>query len=887
MGRGAGQDRPRGAPRDLRRAPGLPRARGARRRAALLRLGRLDAAASCTCWRRPATARWPPSSSPTWRAAGDWLLGALERGGGLLRWHRRAPGGLVQQGWRDSVDPYGSPSQGSGILHEDGSAPEPPVADADTQAAALAGLRALARLSGDGGPRGGRRGPGGAHRRGVGPRHDGARRPRPARARRGLAAGLAAVGRGAGRPAPPSASPSPTCSPTSGCARCRTAIRSSTRSPTTAARSGRSTRGWAGAGCAPPGTREAAERVRAGRARGRRADRALPRALRGHRRRPRGRRRCRTSCRRGRSAPCGRCATSGTEARMWWRDGVLYQVYPRSFADSDGDGIGDLRGITAHLDHLEWLGVDGLWLNPTFPSPNADWGFDVSDYRGVHPELGTLEDLDELVARAGERGIQVLLDLVPNHTSDQHPWFRERRDFYVWREGRNGEPPNNWKSTFGGPAWTRDEASGLWYLHNFTPEQPDLDWWNEDVRDEFDDILRFWMDRGHRGLPHRRRARDRQGPRAARQPARHRRRHRARPLAGPAPGVLDEPRRGPRRLPPLARRWPTRTTACSWARRGCSTSSASCASTATTSTSCTWPSTSSSCSPTSRPTQLAPIVAETEALLPEHAWPVWTLGNHDMDALPDALGARRPGARALRAHAAADAARARPSSTTATSSRCPTPRSRPSAWSIPSACSTTPSVPGRDGARSPMPWSDEPGAGFTRARRRALAALRRARRGQRRRPARRPGSPLNLTRDLIALRRAEEDLRTGAYEEVAVDDGLWAYRRGDGFLVALNLGADAASLAGRGHDRDRHPPPARRRGDRGVAAAGARRGRRRAAGIAADYGGVRGRGRCTRPGIEGKEAGGRRGACGWRGAHAGVRDSSDSGRRVATSACGG
>ena len=116
---------------------------------------------------------------------------------------------------------------------------------------------------------------------------------------------------------------------------------------------------------------------------------------------------------------------------MWWRDGVLYQVYPRSFADSDGDGIGDLRGITARLDHLEWLGVDGLWLNPTFPSPNADWGFDVSDYRGVHPELGTLEDLDELVARAGERGIRVLLDLVPNHTSDQHPWFRERRDFYV------------------------------------------------------------------------------------------------------------------------------------------------------------------------------------------------------------------------------------------------------------------------------------------------------------------------------------------------------------------------------------------------------------------------------------------------------------------------
>src|SRR5919201_2285034 len=175
----------------------------------------------------------------------------------------------------------------------------------------------------------------------------------------------------------------------------------------------------------------------------------------------------RTSCRPGRSERCGRCAHSGARRMTWWQDGVLYQVYPRSFADSNGDGVGDLRGIIDHLDHLEWLGINGLWLNPTFPSPNADWGFDVSDYRGVHPELGTLADLDELVARADERGIRVLLDLVPNHTSDAHPWFRDRREFYVRREGRNGGPPNNWKSVFGGAAWTRDDATGGWYLHNF------------------------------------------------------------------------------------------------------------------------------------------------------------------------------------------------------------------------------------------------------------------------------------------------------------------------------------------------------------------------------------------------------------------------------------
>src|SRR3954449_3179178 len=138
----------------------------------------------------------------------------------------------------------------------------------------------------------------------------------------------------------------------------------------------------------------------------------------------------------------------------WWREGVLYQLYPRSFQDSTGDGHGDLQGIIDRLDHLQWLGVDGVWLTPTFPSPNADWGYDVSDYLGVHPDFGTPEDLDRLIAAAGERGIRVLLDLVPNHTSIEHPWFAEHPEYYVWADG--DEPPNNWTSIFdGGPAWTR------------------------------------------------------------------------------------------------------------------------------------------------------------------------------------------------------------------------------------------------------------------------------------------------------------------------------------------------------------------------------------------------------------------------------------------------
>src|SRR4051812_39750923 len=132
----------------------------------------------------------------------------------------------------------------------------------------------------------------------------------------------------------------------------------------------------------------------------------------------------------------------------WWRDGVLYQIYPRSFQDSTGSGSGDLQGIIGRLDHLEWLGVDGIWLNPTFPSPDRDWGYDVSDYLGVHPDLGTPADLDRLIADARERGIRVLLDLVPNHTSIDHPWFRERPDYYVWADGN--EIPNNWTSIFDG-----------------------------------------------------------------------------------------------------------------------------------------------------------------------------------------------------------------------------------------------------------------------------------------------------------------------------------------------------------------------------------------------------------------------------------------------------
>ncbi|MEV6299732.1 glycoside hydrolase family 13 protein [Actinoplanes sp. NPDC051861] len=195
----------------------------------------------------------------------------------------------------------------------------------------------------------------------------------------------------------------------------------------------------------------------------------------------------------------------------WWRDAVIYQIYPRSFADADGDGMGDLPGITARLPHLRRLGVDAVWLSPFYPSPQHDAGYDVADYRGVDPRFGELGDADKLIATAHDLGLRIIVDLVPNHTSSEHAWFRAalaaapgtpERERYIFREGRgtNGElPPNSWQSVFGGPAWERT-ADGQWYLHLFDVSQPDLNWDHPQVRTEFVDILRFWLDRGVDGF---------------------------------------------------------------------------------------------------------------------------------------------------------------------------------------------------------------------------------------------------------------------------------------------------------------------------------------------------------------------------------------------------
>ncbi|MES5488211.1 alpha-amylase family glycosyl hydrolase [Bradyrhizobium sp. INPA03-11B] len=197
------------------------------------------------------------------------------------------------------------------------------------------------------------------------------------------------------------------------------------------------------------------------------------------------------------------------DERDWWRRGIFYQIYPRSFGDSDGDGVGDLRGIIARLPYLTRLGVDAVWLSPIFTSPMADFGYDISDYTGIDPLFGTMEDFDALVAAAHDSGLKLILDLVPNHTSDQHPWFIEakssrdnpKRDWYIWRDpAPDGGPPNNWLSEFGGSAWAYDEASGQYYYHAFLAQQPDLNWRNREVRDAIYEVMRVWLRKGVDGF---------------------------------------------------------------------------------------------------------------------------------------------------------------------------------------------------------------------------------------------------------------------------------------------------------------------------------------------------------------------------------------------------
>ncbi len=480
-------------------------------------------------------------------------------------------------------------------------------------------------------------------------------------------------------------------------------------------------------------------------------------------------------------------------------------MYPRSFADSNGDGVGDLQGIVGRLDHLEWLGVDAIWLNPVHPSPNADWGYDVADYYDVHPDLGTLEDLDSLVAEAGRRRIRVLLDLVPNHTSDRHPWFVEsrasrkspKRSWYVWADPRSdGSPPNNWLSTFGGPAWTLDETTGQFYLHGFLPEQPDLDWWSPDVRDEFDRILRFWFDRGIAGfridVAHRivkdEQLRDNASA-TEDDPPHVRRVGQRETYTANQPGVHDVLRRwralADRYDPPRLLLGETyvhdlETLAAFYGRGDDELHLAF--------------NFVFVHSPFDA-RALSAVVGATEEVLPDGAWPVWTASNHDAGRLASRWcdGDERKIRCALLLLLTL-----RGTSVLYYGDEIGMPERN-----VPSDRVLDPvdrlrrgGFQGRDPGRTPMQWDGSAGAGFTERPERAWLPIGDASACNVEAQRADPRSTLHLCRDLIALRRRVEALRLGDYGPLPAPAGAWAWRRGDDVTVALNFGDQDATVDG-------------------------------------------------------------------------------------------
>ena len=493
---------------------------------------------------------------------------------------------------------------------------------------------------------------------------------------------------------------------------------------------------------------------------------------------------------------------SADRSHRWWQHGVIYQVYARSFADADGDGVGDLAGIASRLEYPAWLGVDAIWITPFFPSPMVDGGYDVADYTGVHEGLGSLEDFDRMLAAAHGRGLRVILDLVPNHTSDRHPWFIEsrssrdnpRRDWYLWRDpAPDGGPPNNWISEFGGPAWTLDPATGQFYYHAFASAQPDLNWRNPSVPRAMYDVMRFWLDRGVDGFrvdvlwhlvkdakwrdnptnPDYVEGRDSPSRRlvqtySADQPGVH-------DIVAEMRAVVDE--YGDERVLIGEIYLPVERLVTYYGREG-----------------------RGAHLPFNFHLILAPwearrleeVIDAYEGALPPDAWPNWVLGNHDLPRVASRIGdaqARVAGVLLL------------------------TLRGTPTLYygeelglrdvELPPGLVQDvrgTNQPGRglsrDPVRTPMPWDSTPGCGFTAGNpwlplgNRNLAHSVAAQRDD-------PGSMLTLYRRLLDLRRAERALAGGSYRPVPALDGVLAYRRQHAdreLLVALNLEAAPGGL---------------------------------------------------------------------------------------------
>ncbi|MEP9351784.1 alpha-amylase family glycosyl hydrolase [Xanthobacter sp. KR7-225] len=486
---------------------------------------------------------------------------------------------------------------------------------------------------------------------------------------------------------------------------------------------------------------------------------------------------------------------------MWWRDGVIYQIYPRSFQDTDADGVGDLPGITRRLPHLVDLGVDAVWISPFYLSPMADFGYDVADHTAVDPLFGTLADFDALLSGAHALGLKVILDFVPNHTSDRHPWFVEarasrtnaRRDWYIFRDpAPDGGPPNNWRSEFGGSAWEFDAASGQYYCHAFLPEQPDLDWRNPQVVAAMHNVMRFWFSRGVDGLRidalwHLMKdelLRDNPPDPAFREGMNPYRR--LLPVHSTDTAEVHDAIAGMRQVADAfgdrlligEAYLPFERLAAYFGKDGGGVH---------------LPFNFALLEAPWTARALDDGIARYEASLPAGAWPNWVLSNHDRPRIAGRVGRDQARVAAMLLLTL----RGTPTlyyGDEIAMDQVPIPPERVmDPWEK--------RVPGlglgRDGARTPMQWDSGPFAGFSTVEPwLPLAADYTEVNVQAEKAS--PFSMLTLTRALLALRRARPALTRGSYRRLGADGDLLAYvREGEGerLLVALNLGGDPLSLA--------------------------------------------------------------------------------------------
>ncbi len=491
-------------------------------------------------------------------------------------------------------------------------------------------------------------------------------------------------------------------------------------------------------------------------------------------------------------------STHSNPPSLWWRDGIIYQIYPRSFADCNGDGVGDLPGIIAKLDYLQWLGVDAIWLSPINPSPMADFGYDVSNYHDIDPIFGSLADFDRLVSEAHARGLRIVLDMVMNHTSDQHPWFIEsrssrdnpKRDWYIWRDPKHDREPNNWESVFGGKAWQFDERTGQYYLHLFLPQQPDLNWRNPQAKETLFGECAFWLDRGvdgfrldvahmfvkAEGLPDNPRkfglrGYDRQDHlNHINQPETHAiwkefrqllNRYADRMAVGEVEfigaagyyGTGDDELHLVFNFALLYQRWKARA--------------------------------------------FAEVVQTWYDQLPAGAWPCWVLNNHDTR-------------RSISRYAAGESTEARAK---VAATMLLTLRGTPFLYygeelglregKIPHAEIVDPPgrkywpiYKGRDGCRTPLPWNVTPNAGFSTGKPWLWVNPDYARVNVESERAD-PHSLLNYYRQLIAVRRASPALQQGVYRALNSSDDVYAYERAAAdqrLLIALNFSSRPASI---------------------------------------------------------------------------------------------